>query len=53
MFDDFDDEEDATDLLPSPEDQIEEEERRERQRQRGRRMTVSEVSQIYYPARFV
>ncbi|XP_015127425.1 piezo-type mechanosensitive ion channel component isoform X5 [Diachasma alloeum] len=42
MFDDFDDEEDATDLLPSPEDQIEEEERRERQRQRGRRMTVSE-----------
>ncbi|XP_063977086.1 piezo-type mechanosensitive ion channel component isoform X4 [Diachasmimorpha longicaudata] len=43
MFDDFDDEEDATDLLPSPEDQIEEEERRERQRQRGRRMTVSEL----------
>ncbi|XP_011312853.1 piezo-type mechanosensitive ion channel component 1 isoform X3 [Fopius arisanus] len=43
MFDDFEDEEDVTDLLPSPEDQVEEEERRERQRQRGRRMTVSEL----------
>lgn len=45
MFDDLDDD-DVTDLIPDSDVEKKEKERRREQERRGRRMTVSEVSEV-------
>lgn len=45
MFDDLDDD-DVTDLIPDSEIEKKEKDRRREQERRGRRMTVSEVSNV-------
>lgn len=47
MFDDLDDD-DVTDLLPDTDSEKKEQERQQEQERRSRRMTISEVCQLFH-----